>query len=224
MANIIPTVAKLDPYADTAEAVIEDLMSLKPKPDKDVLLVVGDGSSMPEDYVAFQRFGIDHDTMAMNYSAYALKEWGEKFQHFIAGDSHFEDMQKVAQSLNNGCVKHCWNPGCGEEKGFDVRWVKQDHRGWSGTTANLGVKIGITLGYLRIVLAGVPMDRSGHWYDKYLPEKDIKRTHIHAAHLWFWTELATRPVGKFIRSMSGNTKDLLGEPTHKWLMEVIANG
>jgi hypothetical protein len=81
----------------------------------------------------------------------------------------------------------------------------------------------IALDYVRIVLAGMPMDESGHWYDKNLAKEDVKRKSVHSNHLWFWTELATRPVGRFIRSMSGNTKDLFDEPTYEWLTEVISN-
>ena len=89
--------------------------------------------------------------------------------------------------------------------------------GWNGTTANLCVKIGIALGYSRMVLAGVPMDKSGNWYRPYIPENDIKQNKNHVSHLWKWNEIASRPIGRLIRSMSGNTAQLLGKPTKEWL-------
>jgi hypothetical protein len=184
---------------------------------------VGDGASVLEDIISFRAFGVEHDAMLINHAhlIYEAKEW--PYQHFIAGDSHMNEMQEIANRMPEGVLRHCWNPGSGEENGFHIRWLKQDGRGWNGTTANLGTKIGIALDYLRIVLAGIPMDESGHWYDKWLKPEDKKLKPRHSDHLWFWTEVATRPVGHFIRSMSGNTKDLLGEPTYEWLTEVLNN-
>lgn len=189
-----------------------DPMELKPVPKKDVLLIVGDGSCVWNDIANFcDMEPPPFDTMLINHVCLAYP--GE-YQHFIAGDSHMKPMQEIAHTLPKSVMKHCWNPG---SKGFDVRWIKEDGRGWSGTTAALGVKIGIALDYIKIVMAGCPMDRSGHWYDKNLKPTDTKLLNDHRHHLWYWTEMATRPIGRFIRSMSGNTADLLGRPTKEWL-------
>jgi hypothetical protein len=149
--------------------------------------------------------------MAVNYSALLMPG---HFEHYAAGDAHMPDMQKVASKLPDTVVKHAWNPGC---VGFDVRWVRNGRGGWTGTSANLALKIGLALDYTRIVLAGCPMDNSGNWYRDSLPVNDIKKHKDHRAHLWKWTEMATRPIGRFIRSMSGNTADLFGRPTREWL-------
>jgi hypothetical protein len=190
---------------------IEDITTLRSEPKKDVLLIVGDASGVFDDIDAFLDFKVEFDTMAINYSPKIIP-W--KIQHFIAGDSHMKDMQNVAKSLTNGCIKHCWNP---RSVGFDVRWIRQTQQGWNGTTANLGIRIGLILGYLRIVLAGVPMDNTGNWYRSYIPQNDIKQGKDHRAHLWKWTEIATRPIARFIKSMSGNTADMFGKPTYEWL-------
>jgi hypothetical protein len=188
-----------------------EIDTLRPKPHKDVLLVVGDGRCVWDDLKAFYDLEPPpFDTMLINHVALAFPG---KYQHFVCGDSHMKPMQKLALDLPDTVHKHCWNPG---SKGFDIRWVKEDGRGWNGTTAALAVKIGITLDYLRIVLAGCPMDFSGHWYDKFLPSNDDKLQNDHRHHLWYWTELATRPIGQFIRSMSGNTAELLGTPNREW--------
>jgi hypothetical protein len=223
MANVIPTVARAETYAKIEDNIIEDVMSLRPKPLNDVVLIVGDAKGVWDDLKRFYKLQVPHDTMCINHMGMAFSKMNLKFEHFLAGDAHRKQEQKIAQSLN-GTLKHCWNPGCGEENGYDVRWVKQDRRGWSGTTATLGVKIAIALDYVRIVLAGIPMDKSGHWYDKWLDVDDVKRQSKHTAHLHYWVEMATRPLGQFIRSMSGNTKDLFGKPTKRWLTEVIGNG
>ena len=190
---------------------IEDLTTLRPEPKKDVLLIVGDASGVIDDISAFLDFEVDFDTMCINYSPKLIR-W--PIQHFIAGDSHLADMQAMAGSMKNGCIKHCWNPNSAN---FDVRWVKNSAQGWNGTTANLGIRIGLILGYLRIVLAGIPMDNSGNWYQSVIAPDDVKQGKDHRAHLWKWIEIATRPIARMIRSMSGNTADMFGQPDKDWL-------
>lgn len=187
-----------------------DPKSLRPKPEREILLIVGDASGVIKDLSKFLDFGVVFDTMAINYSPKIIP-W--PIQHFVAGDSQDKDMKAMAKAMTNGCIKHCWNPDTGT---FDVYW-KRTTPGWNGTTANLCVKIGIALGYTRLILAGVPIDSSGNWYAPILKDNDIKKNKNHKYHLWKWTEIASRPVGRLIRSMSGNTAELLGKPTKNWL-------
>ena len=211
--TIFPT--KINPEDYFAVEMIEDYMSLKPKPEKDVLLVIGDGSNVLEDIGQWYDVAegvVPYDTMCVNYSAMICPH---PIQHYAAGDAHMPDMAKIAKSLPKGVVKHAWNPGC---TWFDVRWIRNGRGGWNGTSANLAVKIGLALDYTRIVLAGCPMDNSGNWYKKLLKPDDIKANKDHRHHLWKWTEMATRPIGRFMRSMSGNTAELLGKPTREWLL------
>ena len=210
--TIFPT--RIDPSDYYATPIIEDYMSLKPKPEKDVLLILGDGANLLDDIRAWYSMAegiVPYDTMAINYSAMVCPH---PIQHYAAGDAHMPDMQAVAKGLPKEVVKHAWNPGC---VGFDVRWLRNGRGGWNGTSANLALKIGLALDYTRIVLAGCPMDKSGNWYSTLIPETDIKSNKDHRHHLWKWCEMATRPIGRFVRSMSGNTADLFGRPTREWL-------
>jgi len=213
--GIIPT--KVVIHADPTKRMgptITPKSILRPQPEREVLLIVGDATGAFDDVETFYGFSVLHDAMLINYMATV---WTMPYEHFVAGDSHMDDMQKVAcESVPRSVTKHCWNPN---SKGFNVRWVRKNG-GWNGTTANLAIQIGLQLDYTRIVLAGVPMDKTGNWYKPYIPKNDIKQTKNHEAHLWKWTEIACRPIGKFIRSMSGNTKDLFGYPDEDWLRGV----
>lgn len=194
--------------------LIEDYMALKPKPEKDVLLIVGDSMGVLDDIEAWYEVAegiVPYDTMCLNYSAMICPH---AIQHYAAGDAHMPDMQGIARELPEGVLKHAWNPG---STGFDIRWVRNGRGGWNGTSANLALKIGLALDYTRIVLAGCPLDNSGNWYKPLLKLSDIKVSKDHRHHLWKWCEMATRPIGRFIRSMSGNTADLFGRPTREWL-------
>lgn len=194
--------------------IIENYMELKPKPDKDVLLIVGDGATVLADIGAWYEIAqgiVEYDTMCLNYSAMICPH---PFEHYAAGDAHMPDMQGVAKDLSKSVLKHAWNPG---SVGFDIRWMRNGRGGWNGTTANLALKIALAFDYTRIVLAGCPMDNSGNWYKKLIPANDIKVNKDHRHHLWKWTEIATRPIGRFVRSMSGNTAELFGKPSRAWL-------
>lgn len=207
--------SRINPADYFAIEMIEDYMSLKPKPENDVLLVIGDGSNVLEDIGQWYEVAegvVPYDTMCVNYSAMICPH---PIQHYAAGDAHMPDMARIAKNLPKYVVKHAWNPGC---TGFDVRWIRNGRGGWSGTSANLAVKIGFALDYTRIVLAGCPMDNSGNWYKKLLKADDVKANKDHRHHLWKWTEMATRPIGRFMRSMSGNTAELFGKPTREWLL------
>ncbi len=204
-----------------AMPIIENYMELlKPKPEKDVLLILGDGMDVLKDVENWYGLAegiVDYDTMCVNYSAMICPH---PFQHYAAGDAHQPDMQRVAKSLPKGIIKHAWNPGC---TGFDVRWIRNGRGGWNGTSGNLAFKIGLSLDYTRIVLAGCPMDNSGNWYKSLIPSNDIKVNKDHRAHLWKWQELACRPIARFLRSMSGNTANLFGHPTREWLLHETEN-
>lgn len=195
-------------------------MSLKPKPEKDVLLICGDATNILEDIEKWYQLAegiIPYDTMAVNYAALVVPH---PIQHYAAGDAHMPDMQRVAKSLPKEVIKHAWNPGCNH---FDVRWIRNGRGGWNGTSGNLAFNIGLALDYTRIVLCGCPMDQSGNWYKPQLPDDDVKKHKDHRAHLWKWMEISCRPVAKFLRSMSGNTADLFGKPTREWLLHEPEN-
>jgi hypothetical protein len=210
--TVFPTKIVLGDYF--AFEIIEDYMSLKQNRDRDVLLIVGDATSVLEDIGNWYDIAegiVDYDTMALNYAATIMPH---EIQHYAAGDAHMPDMQAVAASLPDTVTKHAWNQGCKE---FDVQWVRNGRGGWNGTSANLALKIGLALDYTRIVLAGCPMDNSGNWYRPLIKETDIKARKDHRHHLWKWMEMSIRPIGRFVRSMSGNTADLFGKPTREWL-------
>jgi len=197
--------------------VIEDWRELKPKPERDVLLIVGDGWNVLQDIEEWYKMAegvVEYDTMGVNYSPMVIPH---PIQHFAAGDAHMKDMQGIAKSLPRGVIKHAWNPGSG---GVDVRWIRNGRGGWNGTSANLAFKVGLALDYTRIVLAGCPMDNGGNWYKSILPPEDIKVNKDHRHHMWKWQEIACRPVGRFVKSMSGSTAEILGKPSREWLQHL----
>lgn len=98
-----------------------------------------------------------------------------------------------------------------QAKGVKKVWAFEDG---GGSSSFLGVQIGLELGYSRIVLCGVPFDTSGRFYQP-------AWTHGHdyaATDGWeIWERWKTGGKLEAVRSLSGRTRDLLGEPERDWL-------
>lgn len=89
--------------------------------------------------------------------------------------------------------------------GIDVVWEMAQLGGTSGLFA---VFIGLLLGYDEIVLAGIPMNGAGHYFDPhwYGSNFDDKATKL----VWEWSK--TNVFEGRVTSLSGWTKELLGAP------------
>jgi hypothetical protein len=100
--------------------------------------------------------------------------------------------------------------------GWDITgcpWPADDVT-WHGSTALFAVIIGLAMDYQRVILAGVPLDSKGHWYFPEQTEGPIWTWQGYQA----WFEFAMNGHGNRVRSMSGYTKVILGEPTIKWIL------
>lgn len=81
---------------------------------------------------------------------------------------------------------------------------------WGGSSGLLCVAVGFELGCRRIVLAGVPMEKMLRHYDDEKPWMEARQ--YHPAWERHMAQLRTR-----VRSLSGWTREQLGEPTGEWL-------
>lgn len=81
---------------------------------------------------------------------------------------------------------------------------------WGGSSGLLCVAVAFELQCTHIVLAGVPME-------KMLCHYDDKRPWMEARQYWpSWDRHLPKMLGR-VKSMSGHTRDILGEPTRIWL-------
>ena len=185
----------------------------------DLLLITGDGWSAPDDIKRFARFNLSYDVMAIGRSI-GLHN-GHPVDHWANVDSDSsvnwaQNLPKVSRKQDIP-IRHT----LGSCKGFDIDWdidgdIPWDVSEiiWHGSTALFAVLAGIAMGYDQMVLAGVPLDSKGHWYfdqQKYPGPPWTYQTYQ------AWFEFAETPEAKQVRSMSGYTKTLLGQPTKTWL-------
>jgi hypothetical protein len=108
----------------------------------------------------------------------------------------------------------------GERKGQPVTWCHQDGKphldhalpirhGCSGSSGLFAVQVALELGCDRIVLCGVPMDARPHF--------NGPAWHDHWTYRATWQRWQAAEELENVRSMSGWTRELLGEPTREWL-------
>lgn len=80
-----------------------------------------------------------------------------------------------------------------------------------GTSSLNAVYTGLALGYDDIVLCGIPMDNSPHYWEA---EYMGKRWASLEGQMRFWQYAARKVFDGKVTSLSGNTRELLGEPRH----------
>lgn len=87
----------------------------------------------------------------------------------------------------------------------------QHVQSWDGSSGLLAVSVAIALGYQKIILCGVPLDKkAGHYFSPDVPWMDGPRYR----HAWIKHQEEMIPR---VKSMSGWTQILLGAPTEEWI-------
>jgi len=96
--------------------------------------------------------------------------------------------------------------------GLDYIWDIELSKG--GSSGLLATMIGLALGYNKIILAGVPLDGSGHFFD---PAWEITRQFSGQNIDLEWKWANDRYIKGRVKSLSGRTRDWFGEPTEEWV-------
>lgn len=92
--------------------------------------------------------------------------------------------------------------------GLDYIWVIEGGRG--GSSGLFAAMVGLALGYDKIILAGVPIDGTGHFFDP--PGKKV--TQFLGQNIkWEWDNANAQYFKGRVTSLSGRTKEWLGEPS-----------
>lgn len=191
-------------------------------PKSDVLLVIGDGRSMPDDLACFRGWNVAHDTGSIGRS---IKHLGYDANHWwnADGETAIAWVQAIKAQSRNGLVTHTM----GEVNGFDADWdIEQPDYHFEdithqkgrihGSSAMFAALTGIELGYKKIVLAGCPMDHEGHWY--------FEQNRETLGPMWIgvdfmaWIDFAKEQEASRVRSMSGYTAKILGQAEREWIL------
>jgi hypothetical protein len=97
--------------------------------------------------------------------------------------------------------------------GVDHVWGKLKRKG--GTSSIFALKIALVMGYKKIVVCGVPLDDSGHYYDpEYRISEGSERFDYAHNSRPFRRLLKDKTANSRVRGMSGHFK----RPTKEWLI------
>ena len=192
---------------------------MAPKREADLLLVLGDGHTMPVDRDEFLSWGVPHDVGSLGRS---IKEYPGKVHHWFNADGHMAYHWAKNLTNGNGTIKHT----LGDYEGFDCDWEIQMpdyHYGditgetnkMHGSSALFATLAGLELGYSKITLAGCPLDMGGHWYFKEKKQDTLGPIWL-GCDFMAWIDFRDSPVAYRVKSMSGFTAKLLGQATRDW--------
>ena len=158
------------------------------------LLIVGAASNAKDDIDDFKRYGVSYDTMLIGVDSYGLGKMDAKY----FASYHPDDLVK-SQTRPFIVISHRqFRDMVDIIKPIDLLKEK------SGSSAMLGVLVGIDEGYDKIVLCGCPMIGKN--------KNDYSYSNFHKG----WYQNYNHIKDK-VRSMSGWTKELLGMPDMEWL-------
>ena len=166
------------------------------------LLIIGPAKCVWDDLEGLDdSFGGDRmvlNAMGFHYPKRKVEHWASLHpKHFALVAQAWKFKSKFHAQKHVGVPMTVW----------DVR-VK------GGTTGLFAAQVGIMLGYDKIVLAGVPMTNTGHFYD---PPDTIIGAHDCRQNRILWAQAKQEVFDDKVRSVSGNTKAWLGAPTEDWL-------
>jgi hypothetical protein len=177
-------------------------------PQSSNLLILGCGACLWDDLARYDSIHADQDRMGVND---AIIHYTGVLQH---GASLHDDCLEWLANYRQKFIKptspdpmiaHYWPYPT-------TQFNYQPSRAWEfvdfppGSSSYYAVLVGLGLGYERIILAGVPMDKSAHFYCPNYPY-DYWTPYGPA-----WQRAAETIFEGRVKSLSGNTRELLGEP------------
>lgn len=164
------------------------------------LLVCASGRTLWEDLARYPHRG---HVMAVNWAGCHLPL---RVDHWI---SLHPDMLVHWLGLHRamrGHEGHVWSHAQRPWPGVEFAWDLELQPACSGFMAAL---VGLALGYAPVVLAGCPETLDGHYYD---PPGQPGTYTTNAGHDAMWLGARDRVFAGRVRSLSGRTRDWLGEP------------
>lgn len=196
-----------------------EVMGFKPvAPKAPVLVIVGSGRGYDSDLRKVEKMGLLMEVMTVNSTGPHVPS---RFWYSIHGEwlTTWEEYVKSGKHL----ICEWYTQGIDSCYGFYNRELARiPHCGFSG---NFAMLTGLVMGYHRVILCGCPLDnrpisRDLEVYDGLPLDIDTwsKHNDIMRIQLAFQFMVKKFPeVRDRVRSMSGHTKKILGEPTMDWL-------
>lgn len=170
-----------------------------------VAFVMGGANTLHADHVAAESL-CSPDVMI--FTNHAGRDWPGQVEHYVT--LHPELMQDWLDARYFMSYPYPNNLWTSNKKNLP-QGLKWNHvESWGGSSGLLAVTVALHLGYDKIILCGVPLDRQMRHYDS---DELWQEAHKYRAG---WVKYLPDMQGK-VKSFSGWTSRLLGTPTRDWL-------
>ncbi|MFA5133087.1 MAG: hypothetical protein WC444_07210 [Candidatus Paceibacterota bacterium] len=177
------------------------------------VIILGSAKCAPEDFKNARNIAPKAEIMVLNLSWFGILSQVVKgeliVKHWV---SLYCDIFVLRRWMKPKPITHT-NLG---DYSIDRKMADYIDRKWDfnhyGSVGMFATKVALGLCYDKIILAGCPIDDSGHFYDFENTKFEFDERTIAT-----WKEFKDKPESVKVRSMSGLTKELLGAPDGKWL-------
>lgn len=184
-----------------------------------LVFITGDGDTLADDVKEFESWGIPHDLYCVNRS---LIFFERQVDHWAAVDT--EEGMWFSQNVNDKVERgrRILRHTIGDfPEAYDCFWEMvyefdndYQRRIFVGNTGYFAVLSALNMGYKKIVLAGMPLNHGGHFYEEKKPENVVNWTGLTYTQ---WMDFKMkRPDAESVRSMSGYSGFILGKATKEW--------
>lgn len=146
-----------------------------------------------------------------------ILHWKKRVHHGVSMHPEEPGLWRALRPYYQGEESHVTTHGYRKHEKQGLRecdYIWDIPRAKGGTSSLLAVYVGLCLGFNRIVLTGVPLDQSGHFYD---PPAETIQVFGSDFLKTEWMKSIHEDFKGRVRSVSGRTKEWLGEPDEKWL-------
>ena len=162
------------------------------------LLIVGSARCVWDDIKLLNFGDIDAQVMTVNDM---VMHYPKPVKHCYSNSASELSIWSQARRkyLNQDVLKHSCNPG-------EEYWPLPGH----GTSSLNACFVGLAMGYDSIILAGIPLDNTGHYFDPPWIKSNFQREVPERDGLRWWKDAMEHVFQGKVKSVSGRTRDLLG--------------
>jgi len=186
--------------------------------ESETVLITGDGRTLPDDVKQFESWQVPHDVFCVNRS---LLYFQRPINHWAAVDA--EESVWFSQYCNSDVLpkgKWIWRHIIGVCRGYDFYWqgfgtfnTAASRIIWPGNSGYFAMMAALEIGYTKVILAGMPLDRNPCWYE---PEDKPGPNWIGAMYTQWMDWKMESPKADRVRSMGGYSAFILGNATKEW--------
>ena len=182
--------------------------------DDNNILILGGAKCVWEDYFEACKLMPSHKIMCVNDIGGQFK--AEPIHHMVSLHKGFFTATKLLRKEKSMLEKYYGHCSV-QARDADYIWDMENVGGTSGVFAT---KVALAIGAKKIILCGIPMDNSGHYFDP--PDASDNRTTKFGEQRGTLQPIRemkqfSQCVQQRVRSMSGNTAKIFGQPTQDWL-------